>query len=433
MSTSTNSSPLDLSKAQIADWVAAGKSYQEIADSLTNCGIPTTRHSVRRAVRRWGLRKSPAVRASFELSGDDAEIVSSPSTKVNSPDDLLRERGLNPDEWEVTNLKVNEWNAMTSDKASGDNRIVLMKQLTVSYKRLTPLTLIFPARVPGDYIRPKPLKVQSTWKEGEEIRKVVFVGDQQVPKHDRRLHQLFLEWLEYNKPDEGVMMGDAGDFSRLSKYTDNPEWDEDVQDCIDQTYMVKREYVQASDQTDWVMLEGNHDARIRDAILNKLPRIYGIRRAKVPGEKEERAVMSIPNLLRLDELGIKYIQPDGDYEHASHKVSKNLAARHGWLVKKGAGASALATLDTLGHSIVIGHVHRQSIIHKTTHDIDGEPSVIAAMETGCMCTSDGLGYAVNPNWQQGFGVATVWPDHTFKLELATYVNDKLYYGSQRYS
>jgi hypothetical protein len=366
------------------------------------------------------------------MAGDDAEIVDSPKTTVSTPDDLLRERGLEPEDWEVATLKVNEWNAMTSDKATGDNRVILMKQLCVTYKRKTPITLILPARVPGDYQRPKPVVIKTNWDPDDAIRRVVFVGDQQVPKHDRRLHELFLEWLEYNKPDEGVMMGDAGDFSRFSKYMDNPEWDEDVQDCIDQTHLVKREYVQASEGTDWTMLEGNHDARIRDAILQKLPRAYGIRRAKVPGEPEERAVMSIPNLLRLDELGIKYIQPDGDYEQASYKVSRNLAARHGWLVRKGSGASALATLDTLGHSIVIGHVHRQSIVHKTTHDIDGNPSVIAAMETGCMCTSDGLGYAVNPDWQQGFGTATIWPDGTFKLELATYVNETLYFRDQRF-
>lgn len=427
-----NPSPIEAYRDLITNCVNEGRSYQQIADILEDChDLQTTRHSVRRAVRRWGIRKSPAVKASFKLEGDDAEIITQPGTTVNTPDDLLRERGLEPDDWEVVNLKVNEWNAMTSDKASGDNRIVLMKQLTVNYKRKAPLTLIIPARVPGDYIRRRPLAVR--YDGDNNIRRIVFVGDQQAPKHDRRLHGLFCEWLEYNKPDEGVMMGDSGDFSQLSKYPDNPEWDEAVQVCLDETYMVKREYVQASESTEWVMLEGNHDARMRDAILAKMPRIYGVRRALVPGQKEELPVMSIPYLLRLDELGIKYITPDGEYEQAAHKVCQNLAARHGWLVRKGAGASALATLETLGHSIVIGHVHRQSIVHKTIHDIDGNPGVIAAMETGCMCTSDGLGYTVNPDWQQGFGTATVWPDGKFKLELATYVNDVLYFRDQRYS
>lgn len=426
-----NPSPIETHRETISQWVAENRSYQEIANGLRDFhDLHTTRHSIRRAVRRWGLRKSPAEKAGFKLDGNDAEIITHPATTVNTPDDLLRERGLDPADWEVTNLKCNEWNAMTSDKASGDNRIVLMKQLTVNFKRITPVNIILPARVPGDYIRRAPIRIK--YNEDTAIRKIVFVGDQQAPKHDRRLHSLFLEWLEYNKPDEGVMMGDSGDFSMLSKYTDNPEWDETVQECLDATYLVKREYVQASEGTNWVMLEGNHDARMRDAILNKMPRIYDVRRAKAPGEKAERPVMSIPNLLRLDELGIKYIQPDGGYEHASHKVCQNLAARHGWLVRKGAGASALASLESLGHSVVIGHVHRQSIVHKTIHDIDGNPGVLAAMETGCMCTTDGLGYAVNPDWQNGWGTATIWPDGKFKLELATYVNETVFYRDQRY-
>ena len=435
---SNQTSPLDHLRPKITEWVQEGKSYQAIADFINQFyHINTTRHSVRRAIKRWGIKKLEGVEnPSFTLDGDDAKIVSRvhavhdlDSEKLNTPENLLRERGLDPDEWEITHMKVNEWDAMTSDKAEGDNRIVTMKQLTVNLKRRVPLDLVVPARMPGNYIRELP-KARSQYDD--EVRTVVFVGDQQAPKHDKRLHDLFLEWMDYNRPDEGIMMGDAGDFSRLSKYADNPEWDEEVQECIDSVYMIKRETVQASPTTTWTMIEGNHDTRLRTMVLNKLPAIYGLCKAKVPGKLPDLPVLSIPSLLRLDELGIEYATPKGDYEHAQVKITKNLAARHGWIVRKGAGASALATLEHLGHSIVIGHVHRQSIVHKTVHDIDGNPGTIAAMETGCMCTADGLGYAVNPDWQQGFGTATIWPDGFFKLELATYVNNTLLYREQRY-
>ena len=48
-----------------------------------------------------------------------------------------------------------------------------------------------------------------------------------------------------------------------------------------------------------------------------------------------------------------------------------------------------------------------------------------------MCRLD-LGYTVAPDWQQGFATATIYPDGTFKLDLATYVNNTLYWRDQRY-
>ena len=295
---SNQTSPLDHLRPKITEWVQEGKSYQAIADFINQFyHINTTRHSVRRAIKRWGIKKLEGVEnPSFTLDGDDAKIVSRvhavhdlDSEKLNTPENLLRERGLDPDEWEITHMKVNEWDAMTSDKAEGDNRIVTMKQLTVNLKRRVPLDLVVPARMPGNYIRELP-KARSQYDD--EVRTVVFVGDQQAPKHDKRLHDLFLEWMDYNRPDEGIMMGDAGDFSRLSKYADNPEWDEEVQECIDSVYMIKRETVQASPTTTWTMIEGNHDTRLRTMVLNKLPAIYGLRKAKVPGKLSDLPVLS---------------------------------------------------------------------------------------------------------------------------------------------
>jgi UDP-2,3-diacylglucosamine pyrophosphatase LpxH len=367
------------------------------------------------------------------MAGDDAEIISKPGATVSTPDELLRERGLDPAEWEMVDLTVKEWDMMTSDKATGDNRRMPMKQLICRYKRLVPLSLIFPARVPGDYIRPRPLRIMHADREDNRIRKIVFVGDQQVPKHDKRLHQLFLEWLEYNKPDEGVWMGDSLDFPTISKYLENPEWDEPVQRCVDEGYMIKREAVQASEETDWVMLEGNHDARLRDAILAKLPALHGLRRAKVPGRPVEPSVFSIENLLRLDELGIKYIHPNGDYDHAQYVVNSLLAVRHGNKVKQKAGETVLASSIHLNHGLIMGHTHRQAVVNKTIYGVDGKPINIASAETGCMCEIEGgLGYATDVQWTNGFIAATVWPNGRYHLELATYYDGALLYRDQRF-
>lgn len=137
-------------------------------------------------------------------------------------------------------------------------------------------------------------------------------------------------------------------------------------------------------------------------------------------------MLSTPFLLRMDELGVEWVGGDGTYEHQQILVTPELAARHGWIARKGSGASALSTLDHLRHSIVIGHTHRQSIVYHTSHTITGEPKTLTGVEAGTLAqVRGGLGYAVSPSWQAGFAAASVWPDGTFKIDLASWLNDRL--------
>lgn len=340
--------------------------------------------------------------------------------ELSDPKKLLEERNLNPDEWEITHLKVNEW-----DGPNGQPQ----KQLTVNVrKKLNHLDIFQPAFEPDTYKAP----AKKARNDGDS-KLVVFVGDQQAPHHDVELHALFLEWLKQNNPAEGVLIGDTVDLPDVSRHNANPEWDCTVQECINSAYLLLRDYVQAGPDTSWKKIMGNHDERIRNKLLAQVAQLYGLRAADIPGTPEEAPVWCISNLLRLKDLGIEFIEPKGGYSHAQVNVSKYLAARHGWLAKKGSGTSALGTLEALGYSIVVGHTHRQSLVHKTTHDIGGTQKTLAAAETGCMCRiADGLGYTVAPDWQNGFATAQVYEDGTFKLDLATYTNGVLYWRDQRY-
>jgi hypothetical protein len=193
------------------------------------------------------------------------------------------------------------------------------------------------------------------------------------------------------------------------------------------------DYREANENVGWTKLAGNHDQRLRRAIIDRLREVYGIRRGKLPDEVEGNPVLDVGFLLRLDELGIEYVKPSGDYEHMQVQLSPYLAARHGWIARKGSGASALATLEQLGFSVIVGHTHRQSLVHKTRHDINEGLTTLVGCETGCMCAIEGgLSYAVAPDWQNGFATAEIWPDGTFKVDLATYVDGHLYYRDQRF-
>jgi hypothetical protein len=349
------------------------------------------------------------------------EIISDVTTEdlnLNDTENLLRERGFNPDDWEVAGAKINEW------EGPSEGGQTTYHQLKVSIVKKKLDMLIMPARSEGNYIRPRSSKQVDT-----DYRFVVLTGDQQAPFQDENLHELFCQWLRLNKPNEGVLLGDTMDFPEISRHRHKPEFAAATQECIDSGYQILRDYVASSEDTQWTKLPGNHDERIRNTFIDYMLDLHNLRQAG-----DDQPLMSIPNLLRLDELGIDYIEPHGPYQFAQHNLSNKLSARHGWLVTKGAGASAHKTLEHLGYSVVVGHTHRQGHVHQTKFDIHGKPETLAGVESGCMCDiSKGLGYAPNPDWQNGFATAIVYPDGTFKLDLAIYTNENLYYRDQRFN
>jgi excisionase family DNA binding protein len=411
-----------LTQAEIAE--ATGLTKQAVRRRIQRGTIKSQNVSGQRLIPAAELERllkqsTGALQSGFEQMGDKAEITSDPTSELTDTDTLLRERNLDPEDWEVERITVNEW-----DGPSGES----LKQLKVTVRRKRPM-LIKPAEMPVDYKRPERPKSRDASPE-----LVVLVGDQQAPYHDPQLHDIFCNWLAHNKPSRGVLIGDTVDFPDISRHPENPEWDKKVQECVNAGYLILRDYVQASEETDWVKLAGNHDERIRIRLLQYMTNLYDLRPADIPGSDRLPSVWSMETLLHLKSLGIDFIDPQGPYAHAQVKLNRNLAVRHGWIAKKGSGASALGTLEHLGYSVVVGHTHRQSLVHKTTHDIDSKPSTLAAVEAGCMCKiENGLGYTVAPDWQNGFATASLWPDGTFKLDLATFVGGKLYWRDQRFT
>ena len=102
-------------------------------------------------------------------------------------------------------------------------------------------------------------------------------------------------------------------------------------------------------------------------------------------------------------------------------------------MRKGAGATALASIERLTYSIIVGHTHRQAKTALTRHNIDDTEVTIYGVEAGTMAVvGGGLGYAVDPNWQQGFAVAYIHEDGDFDVQLAEYYDHKLHFGRESY-
>jgi hypothetical protein len=136
--------------------------------------------------------------------------------------------------------------------------------------------------------------------------------------------------------------------------------------------------------------------------------------------------MSIPHLLRLDDLKIIYAS---GYPANIIWITDRLACVHGEKVRSG-GSTAAAVVDDERVSIIFGHIHRIELQHKTRRVREGARTSLAA-SPGCLCRIDGAVPStkggidvfgrplVRPeNWQQGFAILTYRPDDgPFALEL----------------
>ncbi len=394
----------------------------------------TTEGSIRRFRKRHKLEAwRRTANAGYKITGDEGEVMSSArrNNPMDDPDAMLRERGLDPEEWLIDGATINEW-----DGPSAEEGMVTYHQAKIHIKRKRPELQLLPARSDGWVApNPKPPRVG-------KARLIAVLGDQQAPFYDPKLHELTCGWLQENQPDEVVLLGDTVDYPEISKHKPDPDNTATVNECNQSGYDMLRAYRDAVLHARIRKLAGNHDERLRNFLLERYRTLalYGVKQADSPEAEGEQA-LSPKFLLRLDELKIEYEDPHGPYDLAQINLSPKLAVRHGWIARKGSGTSALDTLEHLGYSVVVGHTHRQSLVYKTTHDIDGGITTLTAAEAGCMCrvnqTPDGDGrrwpnYSPVPDWQQGFSTVTIHPDGLFRIDNATFVNGTLLWREQVY-
>lgn len=389
----------------------------------------------RRESNRVDAQKS--AQASLTIQANTATAITPPiegppKDYYSDPSDMIRSRGLDPDDWVIDTITINEWEG---PKAGGETTTFHQCKFTCKRKvSLAPL-LVLP-RTDG-WIAPPKARMDPS-----RPRKVVVVGDQQAPFHDPGLHACFLQYLKVHQPDEMISLGDSYDFPDISRHPFDPINNARVNECLQSGYEMFRDYVDAAPRMRIRKLKGNHDIRPEQYLISKgAGNLVGVSRPETDTEPAQ-PVLDLAHLGRLDELGIEVVDSHGDYSLGQIALSDKLAVRHGWIVRTGSGASALKTLEHLGHSVIVGHTHRQAIVSQSKHEIDHQIRTLKGVEAGCMCrVSQEVGddnriwpsYAPSPDWQQGFVTVTVWPSGEFSVDLASYVNNTLLWRDEKYA
>lgn len=329
-----------------------------------------------------------------------------------TPENLADYYGVDLERWAPLRIRGNLW----GDPADPRN------QLRIDW---VIRTLLLEPPDPGDWTPPPMPKVRK--RAADEPRKVVICGDHHCPHEDRELHSAFLQLLEDERPDEGVILGDLLDFSSISRHRRGKKLTAaDVNPGLRAALSVLQDYRAASPNTFWTLLPGNHDDRLDHIQIDNAAGIYEVK----PGGgvdlegKPTNDALSLRELLFLDLLGMELIEDD--FNRAKHLLGRKITLRHGYLSGKNASANML---NKIARSTVQGHTHRLRMIYKTEHDEHDEEQPTTTRlgaEAGCMATiRDGLGYDDQPDWQQGAMLAHLWPDNDFTLAPIVYAPGRL--------
>lgn len=347
------------------------------------------------------------------------EIPATETVDVDPDSDQVRafmkERGIPLDEWVATNVQVRRYPIQL-----GEGRIEEAQYLSVACKRKTGMTIL-------NVAPPPPTRKVATLRSRKgEPEVTVLMGCDQAPFHDERAHELVCGPLALLQPHRVVHLGDLLDFPSVSKYKANPEYRASVADCHVAAHRLLLERTQASPDSAWHLLPGNHDHRLPDYLRGGLPAEI----ADLAPVGESDPWWHPRRMLHLEALGVDYVDPvQGMWERAQVQLAPALVARHGW--RTGKAVAARDTARELGVSFVCAHTHRQALTPVTVGR-DGEEHLLWAMEVGCLCRVDGLGYVPGiPDWQQGVGVVLTWPDGTFQFEHAQIVDGAIRFRGQR--
>jgi predicted phosphodiesterase len=248
-----------------------------------------------------------------------------------------------------------------------------------------------------------------------------------------------VDWLYHNdRIDAVVNLGDFLDLPSQGRFEQEAGFAGMTQRALDRGHLFLQEQrAAAGEGAEIVLIEGNHDRRMEKFIQINAAAAWGLKRANA----DELPVMSIPYLLRLDEIGVDYIDA---YPAGAYWISKNLRAIHGHKVRSGGSTAAAYTNDMPHISTVFGHIHRQEVQSKTVFDRDGSIRS-QAISPGCLCRVDGAVPSVNgstkidgstakywENWQQGIAVITVDGDE-FSTELVQIVEGVAWFRGKKFT
>jgi predicted phosphodiesterase len=376
----------------------------------------------RTAITRHLGHADKAIGGESETHGEDGDNYVRFSHTVWGYDDyrdFIRARGQDPDTVTFT------W-GWTSNPAGGFwNKLNNVRPI-LEGAGLPKWPLIHPTREPV-IIKPMVKTPRAT-----RFKTAVIGADTQIgfdiaddgtmtPYHDDRAIDILLQVMALEQPHQSILAGDIFDLTEQSHWPQEQGFARSTQPSLERGRILAAD-MRARTRDEVVWIEGNHDKRLTNFMQMNAMASMGLKKAGYP---DSYPVMSIPNLIGLDEFDVKYIDA---YPAGAWWITEDLRVIHGTKANA-AGSTASQYANEMPHiSTVFGHTHRQEVQAKTTFDRAGKIKTFN-VNPGCLCRVDGTVPSVHgarkldgsketywENWQQGVTVVRYLEDGTAFFE-----------------
>jgi len=413
----------------------------------TQYGVLIKSNTLARRLREWRALdsgNSEDLRKGVQVSGNENQLdVACVSERIRTVDEALKAAEVDLDVWEVSHHIVNTYESFRKKldkdlkfrkgvvtghtKDRGGVTIVPLYQVKVWLVRKDPIK-IMPVVEPISFkgiTFPKPAVYVS-----KGLRKAALLFDPQmgfareninssklIPFHDRGAMDIALQIVEKEQPDDIFLGGDIFD---LTDWTDRFIRQVEFMNLTQPAFVEGAWWManlrMAAPDAVIEYLEGNHEVRLVNAMLTNMAAAVGIKKIKfgdkeVKIELENDPMVSIPNYLSLDEIGINYI---GGYP-GTRWLNEVLRIEHGDIARAKPLTTVAALLKDRSESVICGHIHRSEIATKTLYERSGVRGV-SAWAIACLCHIDGRVPGHNPakqHWQQGLGIVEYAPEGTY--------------------
>ena len=404
MQTTTWSKLTDEDRLEILAAVRAGESIDAIAIRYN-----LKASSLARKLRKLKAKKAPPADSKEQVLRDERHntaTLESKSLRITTLEQLLEACNVDLSVWKVDRYVVNKWEVGTKI-ASGGVLVEPLFQVKAWLVRIRPepiLPVIQPVTAsitPCDFPKPSRAGLHRAliWADPH----FGFVRDLQTghltPFHDRRALDIIVQIAQATRPDRIDCLGDLLD---LPEWTDrflrSPEFYYTTQPAVLEAHWWLTQLRLASPESAINIYEGNHDRRMRDAVVTHLRAAYDLRAAD---EINMPPALSVPKLLGLRGLGIHWID---NYPHSADWLNDGVRLSHGEKAQV-QGNTAKAVVNEADSTEIFGHIHRIEWVSRTKHERN-RARLIAGFCPGCTCHIDGRvpAKAAQSQWQEGCAI-----------------------------
>lgn len=243
-----------------------------------------------------------------------------------------------------------------------------------------------------------------------------------LPFHDDQAIDIFQQVVQIENPDVTALAGDILDLAEQGRWVQEARFAQTTQHALERGRRLAAD-VRARTSGKVIWIEGNHDKRMQGFMEANAKSAMGLKKAGYP---DSWPVMSLPNLIGLDEFETEYIDA---YPAGAYWLTNDLRIIHGTKANSKGSTASQYTNETPHLSTIFGHTHRLEVQSRTIFDRAGKIRTMS-VNPGCLCRIDGMVPSVHgarhldgskatywENWQQGVAVVRYRDSGEFYVEL----------------